>query len=81
MTYPVKGLHYGPALAVTLWTQAGSIAGLTQQLEQHLVILNNNKTTRRAGSLQVDSELSMAAEAVLAVAAAAGGELEPALCQ
>ena len=79
MTYPVKGLHYGPALAVTLWTQAGSIAGLTQQLEQHLVILNNNKTTRRAGSLQV--ELSMAAEAVLAVAAAAGGELEPALCQ
>ena len=27
MTYPVKGLHYGPALAVTLWTQAGSIPG------------------------------------------------------
>ena len=24
MTYPVKGLHYGPALAVTLWTQAGT---------------------------------------------------------
>ena len=28
MTYPaVGGLHYGPALAVTLWTQAGSIPG------------------------------------------------------
>ena len=27
MTYPVRGLHYGPALAVTLWTQAGSIPG------------------------------------------------------
>jgi hypothetical protein len=27
VTYPVRGLHYGPALAVTLWTQAGSIPG------------------------------------------------------
>jgi hypothetical protein len=27
VTYPVKGLHYGPALAVTLWTQAGTASG------------------------------------------------------
>ena len=29
MAYPVRGLHYGPTLAVTLWTlaQAGSISG------------------------------------------------------
>ena len=36
MTYPVRGLHYGPALAVqvTLWTQAGSIPG--NQLEARM---------------------------------------------
>ena len=27
MTYPVRGLHYGPALAVTLWNQAGTASG------------------------------------------------------
>ena len=43
MTYPVRGLHYGPALAITLtgrlWTQAGSIPASGNQARAGIVTL------------------------------------------
>jgi hypothetical protein len=59
VTYPVRGLHYGPALAVTLWTQAGSIPGnqaragsvVLALLGSFINIVTGLGSSRDAGSL------------------------------
>lgn len=47
VAYPVRGLHYGPTLAVTLWTlaQAGSSAALPVHPGPLAVIPGSNQTT------------------------------------